>query len=49
MDSPIDMSVDVLWETSVSFLKSVILQLFPKYNQSNINVNVKSRSKFNWL
>ena len=29
--SPIDMNVDVFWETSVRFLKSVVLQLFPKY------------------
>ena len=47
MGSAIDMNVDVFWETSVGFLKSVILQLFPKYSQSNVNVNVKSRSKFN--
>ena len=49
MGSPIDMNVDVFWETSVGFLKSVVLQLFPKYSQSNINMNVKSRSKFNYL
>ena len=47
MGSPIDMNVDVFWETSVSFLKSVVLQLSPKYSQSNANLNVKSRSKFN--
>ena len=28
--SSIDMKVDVFWETSVGFLKSVVLQLFPK-------------------
>ena len=49
MGIPIDMNVDVLWETSVGFLKSVVLQLFRKYSQSHVNVNVKSRSKFNCL
>ena len=47
--SPIDMNVDGLWETSAGFLKSVALQLFLKYSQSNVNVNVKRRSKFNCL
>ena len=47
MGSPIDMNVDVFWETSVGFLKSVVLQLFPKYSQSYVNLNVKSRAKFN--
>ena len=32
MGSPIDMNVDVFWETSVGFLRSVVLQLFPKYS-----------------
>ena len=41
MGGPIDMNVGVFWETSVGFLKSVVLQLFPKYSQSNINLNVK--------
>ena len=45
MGSPIDMNIDMFRD----FLKGVVLQLFPKYNQSNINVNVKSRSKFNCL
>ena len=49
MGSPIDMNVDVFWETSMGFLKSVVLQLSPKYSQSNVNLNVKSRSKFNCL
>ena len=49
MGSPIDMNVDVLWETSVGFLKSVVLQLFPKYSQSNVNLKVKSKSKLNCL
>ena len=49
MDGPTDMNIDVFWETSVGFLKSVILQLFPKHSQSNVNLNVKSRSKLNCL
>ena len=36
MGGPIDIDVDVFWETSVGFLKSVVLQLFPKYIQSYI-------------
>ena len=36
MGSPIDMNVDMHWETSAGFLKSVVLQLFPKYCQSNV-------------
>ena len=42
-----DMNVDVFWYTSVGFLNSVFLQLFPKYLQSYANLNVKNRSKFN--
>ena len=38
MGSPIDMNVDMFWETSAGFLKSVVLQLFPKYSQSNVNL-----------
>ena len=49
MGSPIDMNVGVLWETSMGFLKSVVLQLFPKYNQSYVNLNIKSKAKFNCL
>ena len=30
MCSSIDMNVGVFWETSVGFLKSAVLQLFPK-------------------
>ena len=41
MGGPIDMNVGVFWETSVGFLKSVVLQLFPKYSQSNVNLSVK--------
>ena len=49
MGGPIDMNVGVFGETSVGFLKSMVLQLFPKYNQNYVNVNVKSRAKFNCL
>ena len=41
MDSPVDINIDVFWETSVDFIKSVVLQLFPKYSQSFVNLNVK--------
>ena len=47
MGSPIDMNVGLFWETSVGFLKSVVLQLFPRQSQSYINLNVKSGPKFN--
>ena len=43
--SPIDMNVDVFWETSVGFLKYVVLQLFLKYSQSYVNLIVKKYSK----
>ena len=49
MGNPIDMNVGVFCETPVGFLKSVVLQVFPKYSQSNVNLNAKSRSKFNCL
>ena len=49
MGGPIDINVGIFWETPVDFLKSVVLQLFLKYNQSDINLNVKSRAKFNCL
>ena len=49
MSGPIDMNFGVFLETSVSFLKSVVLQLFPKYSQSNVNLNVKSRAELNCL
>ena len=42
MGDPIDMNVEMLnVETFVGFLKSVVLQLFPKYSQSYVNLNVK--------
>ena len=47
MGGPIDITVGVFWETSVGFLKNVVLQLFPKYSQSNVNLNVKSRANLN--
>ena len=46
MGGRIDMNADVFWETSVGFLKCVVLQIFPKYSQSYVNLNVKSREKF---
>ena len=49
MGGPIDINVDVFWETSVGFLKSVVLQLFSKDSQSYVNWNVKGRTKFNCL
>ena len=49
MGGPINMNVGTFWETSVGFLKSVIFQLIPKYIQSYVNLNMKSRPKFNWL
>ena len=49
MCGPIDMNVEVFWETSVAFLECLILQLFPKYSQGYVNLNVKSRAKFNYL
>ena len=49
MDGPIDINFDVFWEIYVDFLKSVVLQLLPKYSQSNVNLNVKSGVKFNCL
>ena len=32
MGGPIDMNIGVFWETFVGFLKSLVLQLFPKYS-----------------
>ena len=40
--SPIDMNVNVFWETSMGFLKSVVLQLFPRYSQSDVKVGQNS-------
>ena len=49
MGSPIDINVELFWETSVGFLKNVVLQPFSKYSQSYVNLNLKSRTKFNCL
>ena len=49
MGGPIDMNFGIFQETPADFLKSDVLQLFPKYSQSNVNLNVKSRAKFNCL
>ena len=46
MGNPININVSMFWETSVGFLKCVVLQLFPKYGQSYVNLNVKGRAKF---
>ena len=45
VSGPTDMNVGMFWETSVSFLKSVVSQLFPKYSQSYVNLSVKSSPK----
>ena len=44
MGASIDVNVGVFWETYVGFLKTVVLQLFPKYANfpSYANSNVKS-------
>ena len=47
MGASIDINVGVFREAFVRFLKSVVLQLFPKSSQSYANLNVKSRPKFN--
>ena len=47
MGTSIYLNVGVFWDTSVGILKSVVLQLFAKYSQSYVNLNVKSRPKFN--
>ena len=43
MDGPVVVNVGVF----AGFLKSVVLQHFPKYGQSYVNLNVKSRPTFN--
>ena len=44
MGGPIDMNVGVFWENV-----GVVLQLFLKYSQSNVNLNVKSSAESNCL
>ena len=41
MGASIDMNVGGFSKTPVNFLKSVVLQFFPKYSQSYANLNVK--------
>ena len=41
MGGPIDMNVGMCQETFVDLLKSMVLQLFSKYSQRNVNLNVK--------
>ena len=45
MGGSIDMNVSVFLETSVGFIKSVVVQIFPKHSQSYANLNIKSRPK----
>ena len=47
MGGSIDMNIGSFWKTSAGFLKSVVLQHFPKIRQSYANLNVKIRPKFN--
>ena len=42
MGGPTDMNIGVFWANV-----GVVLQLFLKYSQSNVNLNVKSRVKSN--
>ena len=49
MGGLINMNDGEFWETSMSFLKSVVLELFPEYSQSYVNLNVKSSAKHNCL
>ena len=43
MGGTIDMNLGVFWETPVDFPKIVVLQLFPKHSQSNVNLNGMSK------
>ena len=47
MGGSIFINVGMLWETSVGFLKSVVLQLLQTYNQSYANLNVKRKAGHN--
>ena len=40
MGGSIDMNFGLFWETAVDFLRSAVLQLFPKYSQSYANLSV---------
>ena len=41
MEASVDINFGEFRETSVGFLKSVVLQLFPKYSQSYANMKSK--------
>ena len=45
MGGSIDMNFGFFQKTSVSCLKSVVLQLFPKYSRSYAYLNVKTGPK----
>ena len=49
MGGPINMNFWGIWETPVDFLKSAVLQIFLKYTQGNVNLNVKKMAKINCL
>ena len=41
MGNHIDVNVHLFWESSVDFLKCMVLQPFSKYTQTYVNLNVK--------
>ena len=43
MGFPNNMNIGLFWETSISFLKGVGLQVFSKYSQTYANLNVRNR------
>ena len=47
MRDPILMNVGNERETSEDFLKSAVLQLFTRYSQSYVNLNVQSSPRLN--
>ena len=47
MNGPVDINVGIFRETSVSFPKSIVSQLFPKYSLSFVYLNVKNSYKLN--
>ena len=48
MGCSFNMNVGVFWETSMSFLKSVALQIFSKHSQSYANLNLWSTGRWAW-
>ena len=46
MGQDINVNVGVFKNSFVGFLKSVVMYIFPKFRQSYVNLNVKSRPKF---